>query len=59
MILLSDVLGISALVDAINNASAVSPNAMGSSVLGPFHNEAYEFKENQSIASEGAVGEPM
>ncbi|OAL22504.1 hypothetical protein AYO22_07062 [Fonsecaea multimorphosa] len=57
MILLSDVLGISALVDAINNPSA--PRATESSVLGPFHNDAHEFENGQSIASKGAIGEPM
>ncbi|EXJ72399.1 uncharacterized protein A1O5_04903 [Cladophialophora psammophila CBS 110553] len=57
MILLSDVLGISALVDAINNPTA--PRATESSVLGPFHNEAHEFENGQSIASKGAIGEPM
>ncbi|KIX09907.1 uncharacterized protein Z518_00988 [Rhinocladiella mackenziei CBS 650.93] len=57
MILLSDVLGISALVDAINNP--VIRTATESSVLGPFHNEAYDFENGQSIASKGAIGEPM
>lgn len=57
MILLSDVLGISALVDAINNPTA--PRATESSVLGPFHNDAHEFENGQSIASKGAIGEPM
>jgi protocatechuate 3,4-dioxygenase beta subunit len=57
MILLSDVLGISALVDAINNPTA--PKATESSVLGPFHNHAHEFENGQSIASKGAIGEPM
>lgn len=57
MILLSDVLGISALVDAINNPTA--PRATESSVLGPFHNEAHEFANGESIASAGAIGEPM
>ena len=56
MILLSDVLGISALVDAINNSTT---SATESSVLGPFHNEAHGFEHGQSIASKGAVGEPM
>lgn len=57
MILLSDVLGISALVDAINNPT--NRTATESSVLGPFHNEAHEFENGQSIASKGAIGEPM
>ena len=57
MILLSDVIGISALVDAINNPTA--QHATESSVLGPFHNEAHEFENGQSIASKGTIGEPM
>jgi protocatechuate 3,4-dioxygenase beta subunit len=56
MILLSDVLGISALVDAINTTAS---GATESSVLGPFHNHAHEFENGQSIASKGAIGEPM
>lgn len=57
MILLSDVLGISALVDAINNSKVAS--ATESSVLGPFHNEAHEFQNGEAISSPGAIGEPM
>jgi protocatechuate 3,4-dioxygenase beta subunit len=60
MILLSDILGISALVDALNNANASSPIATESSVLGPFHNEAAEFKNGDAISSsKHTVGEPM
>lgn len=57
MILLSDILGISALVDAINHPRASS--ATESSVLGPFHNDAHEFVNGQSISSTNAIGEPM
>ena len=28
-------------------------------MLGPFHNHAHEFENGQSIASKGAIGEPM
>jgi protocatechuate 3,4-dioxygenase beta subunit len=51
------VLGISALVDAINNPTAA--HATESSVLGPFHNHAHEFENGGHIASKGAIGEPM
>ncbi len=57
MILLSDVLGISALVDSINNAE--SRKATESSVLGPFHNEALDFQNGESISSIDIIGEPM
>ncbi|KAL2014387.1 hypothetical protein VTN00DRAFT_1912 [Thermoascus crustaceus] len=56
MILLSDVLGISALVDIIN--SRQTPGSTESSVLGPFHNEAHLFENGDSISSNGA-GETM
>ncbi|KAL2218470.1 Intradiol ring-cleavage dioxygenase [Thermoascus aurantiacus ATCC 26904] len=56
MILLSDVLGISALVDTIN--SRQSPGTTESSVLGPFHNEAHFFQNGDSISSTDA-GETM
>ena len=60
MILFSDILGISALVDAINNANAKAPAATESSVLGPFHNEANTFENGDAIASSKAsIGEPM
>ncbi|KAF2095113.1 aromatic compound dioxygenase [Rhizodiscina lignyota] len=59
MILLSDVLGVSALVDAINSAQAQSVSATESSVLGPFHNEAHVLENGESIGSEGVIGEPM
>jgi len=51
-ILLSDVLGVSALVDALNNP----PSGKGteSSVLGPFFTEdAHDVENGESIASEG------
>lgn len=57
MILLSDVLGVSALVDAVNNP--ISKSATESSVLGPFHNDAHELSNGDSITSSNAVGEPM
>lgn len=56
MILLSDILGISALVDSIN--SRQMPGSTESSVLGPFHNFAHEFELGDSISSSGA-GETM
>jgi protocatechuate 3,4-dioxygenase beta subunit len=57
-VLLSDVLGVSALVDAIN--SGQTGEATESSVLGPFFNEASKVLENgQSITSNEVVGEPM
>jgi protocatechuate 3,4-dioxygenase beta subunit len=59
MILLSDILGVSALVDALNSAQAHSKAATESSVLGPFHNDANILENGQSIGSEGVIGEPM
>ncbi|KIW53102.1 hypothetical protein PV05_08698 [Exophiala xenobiotica] len=59
MVLLSDVLGVSALVDTINSAQAKSSVATESSVLGPFHNDAETLENGGSIGSEGVVGEPM
>ncbi|KAJ9271483.1 hypothetical protein DTO212C5_2275 [Paecilomyces variotii] len=56
MILLSDVLGISALVDTINSRQA--PGTTESSVLGPFHNDSHFFENGDSISSTGA-GESM
>ncbi|KAK7031702.1 Intradiol ring-cleavage dioxygenase [Favolaschia claudopus] len=51
-ILLSDTLGVSSLVDSINNAKP--PGATESSVLGPFFTaDALEFENGESIASEG------
>ncbi|KAJ7498101.1 intradiol ring-cleavage dioxygenase [Mycena galericulata] len=51
-ILLSDSLGVSALVDSINNAKP--PGATESTVLGPFFTtDALEFENGESIASEG------
>jgi protocatechuate 3,4-dioxygenase beta subunit len=52
MILLSDILGISALVDTINSRQA--PGTTESSVLGPFHNHSHEFEHGASISSAGA-----
>jgi protocatechuate 3,4-dioxygenase beta subunit len=59
MILLSDILGLSALVDTLNSAQAQSKAATESSFLGPFHNDANILENGQSIGSEGVVGEPM
>jgi protocatechuate 3,4-dioxygenase beta subunit len=57
-VLLSDVLGVSALVDAISNKQATE--ATESSVLGPFFSEASKVFENgQSITSSDVAGEPM
>ncbi|KAF8997727.1 intradiol ring-cleavage dioxygenase [Cyathus striatus] len=51
-ILLSDSLGVSTLVDSINNAKP--PGATEGTVLGPFHTgDAHEFSNGESIATEG------
>ncbi|KAF8067930.1 intradiol ring-cleavage dioxygenase [Lyophyllum atratum] len=51
-ILLSDVLGVSTLVDGINNAKP--PGATEATVLGPFFtDDAKDFQNGDSIASEG------
>ncbi|KAL4256941.1 intradiol ring-cleavage dioxygenase family protein [Pleurotus pulmonarius] len=51
-ILLSDVLGVSALVDLLNTPAI--PGATANSVLGPFHTDDAPLIENgESIASEG------
>ncbi|KAJ7231714.1 intradiol ring-cleavage dioxygenase [Mycena haematopus] len=51
-ILLSDSLGVSSLVDSINNAKP--PGATEATVLGPFFTtDALEFENGESIASEG------
>ncbi|KAJ5692636.1 hypothetical protein N7462_002059, partial [Penicillium macrosclerotiorum] len=56
-VLLSDILGISALVDAISYPAV--PDATESSVLGPFHDEdAHSFGYGDSITAEGTPGEP-
>ncbi|PNP45390.1 hypothetical protein THARTR1_10941 [Trichoderma harzianum] len=60
MILLSDVLGVSALVDTINSAQAKASSATESSVLGPFHSEdTHTLANGQSIGSPGVIGELM
>ncbi|EHK21947.1 uncharacterized protein TRIVIDRAFT_151491 [Trichoderma virens Gv29-8] len=60
MILLSDVLGVSALVDTINSAQAKVNSATESSVLGPFHSEdTHTLTNGQSIGSPGVIGELM
>jgi len=51
-ILLSDTLGVSTLVDSINNAKP--PGATEATVLGPFYaDDAHEVEKGDSIASEG------
>ncbi|KUJ17019.1 dioxygenase [Mollisia scopiformis] len=57
-VLLSDVLGVSALVDAIN--SKQTSGATESSVLGPFFSDtAKVFENGESITSNSIAGEPM
>ncbi|KAK4055138.1 hypothetical protein OIV83_000418 [Microbotryomycetes sp. JL201] len=52
-ILLSDVLGLSALVDTLNHPKP-NQGASEATVLGPFHTEdAHDFANGDSIASEG------
>jgi len=52
VLLLSDVLGLSTLVDSVNHTKP--PGATEATVLGPFHTEdAPDFKQGESIASEG------
>lgn len=56
MVLLSDILGISALVDSISFPTV--PGSTESSILGPFHDEeALLFGAGESIALEGTPGE--
>lgn len=56
MVLLSDILGISALVDSISHP--VVPGATESSLLGPFHDDkAHLFELGDSITSDGTPGE--
>ncbi|KAB5578070.1 Intradiol ring-cleavage dioxygenase [Coniochaeta sp. 2T2.1] len=62
MVLLSDVLGISALVDILNSASAQTDSAAAteSSVIGPFHSEdTHQLANGESIGSSGVIGELM
>ncbi|KAK9459736.1 Intradiol ring-cleavage dioxygenase [Lipomyces oligophaga] len=55
-ILLSDVLGLSCLVDAMNHPKPA--NGTAGTVLGPFHtHDALEFEQGESICSSGK-GEP-
>ncbi|BCS25485.1 uncharacterized protein APUU_50196A [Aspergillus puulaauensis] len=57
LVLLSDILGISALVDSLSYPTV--PGATESSVLGPFHDEeAHSFEYGDSITVEGTPGEP-
>ncbi|KAK5991518.1 Catechol 1,2-dioxygenase [Cladobotryum mycophilum] len=59
-VLLSDVLGLSALVDTLNSAQANVDSATESSTLGPFHNEnAHVLDNGQCIGAPGVVGELM
>ncbi|ANB12866.1 hypothetical protein AWJ20_1144 [Sugiyamaella lignohabitans] len=50
-ILLSDILGLSVLVDGISHPKP--PNATIGTLLGPFHAHAHEFENGAAIASEG------
>lgn len=60
MILTSDVLGVSALVDTINSAQAGARLATESSVLGPFHSEdTHVLVNGQSIGLPGVMGDLM
>lgn len=60
MILVSDVLGVSALVDTLNSAQARADAATESSVLGPFHSEdTHVFNNGHSIGAPGVIGELM
>lgn len=56
-VLLFDIFGISALVDAISYPA--SSGATETSVLGPFHDEeAHSFEYGDSITTKGTPGEP-
>ncbi|KAH8799676.1 Intradiol ring-cleavage dioxygenase [Xylogone sp. PMI_703] len=56
MVLLSDILGISALVDSISYPRV--PGSTESSILGPFHDEdALFFDHGKSIVADGTFGE--
>jgi len=56
MVLLSDILGISALVDGISYPH--KPGSTESSILGPFHDEKAHFIENgAAIVEDGTYGE--
>ncbi|KIX98489.1 uncharacterized protein Z520_05790 [Fonsecaea multimorphosa CBS 102226] len=55
-ILLSDVLGLSLLVDAINHPKP--PHATESTVLGPFHSHEAQLKSNGDTVSHDPEGEP-
>ncbi|KAL8283692.1 hypothetical protein RQP46_005487 [Phenoliferia psychrophenolica] len=53
-ILLSDILGLSALVDTLNHPVPVGSNATEATVLGPFFTEdSHDIPNGESIASEG------
>ncbi|KAF7594510.1 hypothetical protein BBP40_009143 [Aspergillus hancockii] len=53
-VLLSDILGISALVGAVSYPAI--PGATESSVLGPFHDEVHSFQYGEFITSAGTPG---
>src|SRR5690242_15594441 len=56
MVLLSDILGISALVDSISFPTV--PGSTESSILGPFHDDdAHFFSAGESIASANTPGD--
>lgn len=56
-ILLSDTLGVSMLVDAINHPP--SSGVTDTTVLGPFYNEHPPERAQESDISDGAAGEPL
>src|SRR5689334_125489 len=56
-ILLSDTLGVSMLVDAINHPPA--SGVTDTTVLGPFYNEHPPERAQDSDISDGAAGEPL
>src|SRR6187455_1305404 len=56
-ILLSDTLGVSMLVDAINHPP--SSGVTDTTVLGPFYNEHPPERAQDSDISDGATGEPL
>ncbi|KAK2792895.1 hypothetical protein FQN52_002573 [Onygenales sp. PD_12] len=58
-ILLSDILGLSLLVDAINHPTPRHSTATESTVLGPFHTHDAPVLEAGDTLSHDAAGEPM
>ncbi|MDP6516850.1 MAG: dioxygenase [Alphaproteobacteria bacterium] len=56
-ILLSDMLGVTMLVDYLNHGSA--PGVTETSVLGPFHREGAPKLDNGTTISQDGIGEPV